>query len=430
MGSPSGAGGDDAAKGRAYVSTVSSRAPGLRVAMVIQRFRPHFSGQGRQVELLCRELVKRGLKPTVITSAYGNPTSEETVDGYRVVRLRADFSPLVDSNRKSRVHGPMFAARTFVTLCSHRAFDLVHVHALTDALYGSWAWARLTRRPVLFEMTLLGVDDAVTALNSPHRFSFLRHAIFRRCDGYAAISSALEQRYHEAGLSRERMRLLPQGVDVKEFSPRSNPTLRRELGIPLDSPILIFVGSLIQRKGIDVVLGTWARIHEAFSDAHLILVGRNTFPSGDPAGSALRDYFSSLSPTTAANVHQLGVQDNVNRLLQIADLFVFPSRREGFGTVMVEAMACGLPCVVADQPGITDSIFDKHGTTGVVIPQEDDDAFVAAVTDILSHRSRAVDMGRAARTRAIEGFNITRIADSYVDFYASLIRDVGARDGA
>ena len=82
MGSPSGAVGDDAAEGRGYVSTVSSRAPGLRVAMVIQRFRPHFSGQGRQVELLCRELVKRGLKPTVITSAYGNPTSEETVDGY------------------------------------------------------------------------------------------------------------------------------------------------------------------------------------------------------------------------------------------------------------------------------------------------------------------------------------------------------------
>ena len=412
------------------MSTMPSRAAGLRVAMVIQRFRPHFSGHGRQVELLCRELVKRGLKPTVITSAYGNPTSEETVDGYRVVRLRADFFPSTDSNRKSRAHGSIFAARTFLALCSQRGFDLVHVHALSDALYGSWAWARLARRPVLFEMTLLGVDDAVTALNSPHRLSFLRHAVFRRCDGYAAISPALEQRYHEAGLSGERMRLLPQGVDVGEFSPRSNPTLRRELGIPLDSPVLIFVGSLIQRKGIDVVLGTWARIHEVFSDAHLILVGRNTFPTGDPAGSALRDHFSSLSPTTAANVHQLGVQDNVHRLLQIADLFVFPSRREGFGTVMVEAMACGLPSVVADQPGITDFIFDKHGTTGVVIPQEDDDAFVAAVIDILSHRSRAVDMGRAARTRAIEVFDITRITESYVDFYTSLIRDVGASDGA
>ena len=412
------------------MSTTPSRAPGLHVAMVIQRFRPHFSGQGRQLELLCRELVKRGLEPTVITSAYGNPTSEEIIDGYRVVRLSSDFFPLPDSDRRSRAHGPIFAARTFVKLCSDRGFDLVHVHALSDALYGSWAWARLTRKPVLFEMTLLGVDDAVTALGSPHRLSFLRHAVFRQCDGYAAISPALEQRYYEAGLSRERIRLLPQGVDVEEFSPRSNPTLRRELGIPLDSPVLIFVGSLIQRKGIDVVLGTWARIHEVFSDAHLILVGRNTFPTGDPAGSELRDCLSSLSPTAAGNVHQLGVQDDVNHFLQIADLFVFPSRREGFGAVMIEAMACGLPCVVADQPGITDFIFDKRGTTGVVIPQEDDDAFVAAVTDILSNRSRAVDMGGAARTRAIEGFDITRIADSYVDFYLSLIRDVGARDDA
>ena len=306
----------------------------------------------------------------------------------------------------------------------------MHVHALSDALYGSWAWARLTRRPVLFEMTLLGVDDAVTALGSPHRLSFFRHAVFRRCDGYAAISPALEQRYYEAGLSRKRMRLLPQGVDVEEFNPGSNPTLRRELGIPLDSPVLIFVGSLIQRKGIDVVLGTWARIHKAFSDAHLILVGQNTFSTGDPDGAVLRDCLSSLSPTAAGNVHQFGVQDDVNRFLQIADLFVFPSRREGFGTVMIEAMACGLPCVVADQPGITDFIFDKQGATGVVIPQEDDDAFVAAVTDILSHRARAVDMGEAARTRAVEKFDITRITDHYIDFYSSLIEDVRDRDGA
>ena len=83
----------------------------------------------------------------------------------------------------------------------------------------------------------------------------VRQALFRRCDGYVAISPALEQRYHQAGLPAGNVRILPQGVDVEEFKPMAgSKETRREWGVPASSPVLMFIGSLIHRKGIDVLL--------------------------------------------------------------------------------------------------------------------------------------------------------------------------------
>ena len=84
--------------------------------------------------------------------------------------------------------------------------------------------------------------------------------------------------------------------------------------------------------------------------------------------------------------------------MQAADVFVFPSRREGFGTVMVEAMACGLPCVVTELPGITDFIFGASGERGVIVQQEDDRALAAAVVSVLADPARSARIG-CGRTR-------------------------------
>jgi glycosyltransferase involved in cell wall biosynthesis len=76
---------------------------------------------------------------------------------------------------------------------------------------------------------------------------------------------------------------------------------------------------------------------------------------------------------------------------------------------------------VAEQPGITDFIFDRQGAAGIVVPQEDPDAIAAAAMGLLSDPRRAEAMGRDARARAIERFDIERIADRYVDLYTDVI---------
>ena len=390
----------------------------FRVAMVIQRFRPIFSGQGEQLELLCQVLARRGLEATIITCGHEGSAApdDEQLEGYRVVRLRPDILGGAAFGR-----GPTFAIRTLGFLSSQPAFDLVHVHALTDALYVSWLWCRWHHAPLLFEMTLMGADDPLSVMATRNRLAVLRRALFRRCDGYVAISPALERRYREAGFPPDRVRIVAQGVDVGRFRQAENPPgVRRQLQLPATGPLLIFVGSLIHRKGVDVLLRAWQDIHAAWPEAHLLLVGRNRFDNDTKATAFLAGHLARLPGGAADHVRQLGVRDDVDRLLQGADLFVFPSRAEGFGTVMIEAMACGLPCIVTELPGITDFIFGDDGEAGTVVAQEDHQAIVSAVHDTLSDPARATQIGRRARSRVVDHFDIERIADRYVAYYADL----------
>ena len=397
----------------------SSSLPRLHVAMVTQKFRPLFSGQGVQLELLCRALLQQNIQPTVITSSYGKKTlpKQDTIDGYKVIRV----DPSVFSGLWGQKHGTILSAKTFLELLRNQAFDLVHVHAMTDAFYGAWGWSRLTSKPLLFEMTLLGTDDAITLLSTKHNFSKLRQAIFRRCDGYAAISPILEQRCHEAGLSSSKIRLLSQGVDVLRFSPSLYPAVREELGIPEASPVFVFVGSLIRRKGIDILLNAWIEIHKSRPDAHLILAGKNSFNNASSSKDFLSHQFKMLPENAASKIHQVGVRDDINRILQAADIFLFPSRREGFGTVIVEAMATGLPCIVSEQPGITDFIFGTGNPAGISVPQENSSILAEQAINLLANKSQMHELGKQSRKRALALFDINDIVLRYVEFYRVLL---------
>ena len=399
----------------------------MRIAMVIQRFRPHFSGQGEQLEALCYQLATSGHEVTILTSAYDLPSSIESNDRFKVVRLRSSIPLFEKTNLGKRVNGPVFAAQVFTYLTCNPTFDIVHVHASTDALYTAWLWARLENKPIIFEMTLLDADDAVTMLSKQHHFQIIRNFIFRRCDGYVSISPALSTAFRNAGLNANHLQLIPQGVDIDVFAPSERKTeLKRDIGIPETGPIITFIGSLIHRKGFDVLRRAWLTISTMHPDAQLVLVGRDSFE--DPEQTAfLNKQLELLSRMETSRIHRLGLRDDVHTLLQATDVFVFPSRQEGFGTVMIEAMACGLPCVVTELPGITDFIFGPDSECGVVVKQSDDQALADSVVSLLNNPERATVIGLAARVRVVNRFSIALIADQYVSFYRDLMVDFGGR---
>jgi glycosyltransferase involved in cell wall biosynthesis len=320
--------------------------------------------------------------------------------------------------------------RTLGTLLRWRGrFDLIHVHALTDALYPAWLVARLLRVPIVFEMTLVGSDDPMAVRQSANLLLGPRFGIYKRCDGFVAISFALARRYLEAGLPGDRLRVIPQGVDLERFTPAADRCAeRRTLGLPENSPLLAFVGSLNERKGIDVLLAAWGRIHAALPNAHLLLVGKNDFSDDREARSYLERHLAALDADARANLHRTGVRDDAERYLRAADLFLFPSRREGFGSAIIEAMACGLPCIVAELPGITDLIFGRAASTalepgadGIVVPQEDPQAIAGAALALLSAPHQATSIGLRARGRVEAKFGFDSITSAYLDFYGELL---------
>ena len=404
----------------------------LRVTMVIQRFRPAFSGQGIQLEAVTQALVRRGVDVTIVTATEAATSarlpggSVEDCGGYSVVRLGyrppSGLSPPV----RSRLTGPAFAAQTFAFLQTRGRCDLVHVHAMTDALYAGFVWCHLHGKPLLFEMTLVGTDDPWTVARSRNRFAALRRHAYYGCDGYVAISPALQAIGRQAGLSG-RVKLVPQGIDVDRFTPVTDrSSLRRELGLPTDGPLVVCVGSLVHRKGFDLVLDAWLDICQAHRNAHLVLVGRDEFDSHSTEAAFLSDQLGRVSAAAAQRIHRVGIRDDVHRFLQASDLFLFASRREGFGTVMIEAMACALPCVVAELPGITDFVFQK-ASTGVVVAQEDPRALGEATNRLLADPGAARSVGQAAREDVVSRFDINMIADRYIEYYEALIAGVNRR---
>lgn len=397
--------------------------------MVIQRLRPLFSGQGVQLEALSKELAGRGLDTTILTAGRGKNAAWEDIHGYRVRRLRCDIPFLSRWLRPARFRGEIFGLRTFAWFLRHgRRAAVVHVHALTDALLTSWLYCRLRRIPIVFEMTLLGTDDPLAVRRNRNLLRGLRYAVYSRCDGYVAISPALAAAYEEARLPSDKLRMIPQGVDITRFAPSNDrQALRRRHALPAQGPLVVFVGSLVERKGIDSLLTAWSRVHERCPTASLVLVGKNRFDDNPEAQAFLERHLDALSEAARGAVHQAGIRDDVEQLLQASDLFVLPSRREGFGTVMIEAMACGLPCVVTELPDITDFIFaaGDNGRPGIVVEQGDAKRLADAIMTVLLDPERAAVLGGAARQRAVERFSIDRIADQYIDLYNELTKSDG-----
>lgn len=400
----------------------------LRVTMVIQRFRPYFSGQGVQLEALSRALARRGVEVTIVTAIRGDDgPARESADGYRVRRLRSD---LVGGPLRRRAFAPTFAARAGFDLWARRAdVDVIHVHGVNDALYAAWAFGRARGVPVVLELTLTGADDPRAVAESRNLLTSLRYAIYRRMDGYVAISPQLATALLAAGPPGAPLRTIPQGVDPERFAPASDRArVRRELGLA-DGPLCVFLGSLVERKGIDLVLAAWGAIAAARPDARLLLVGRDRFDAGGGDEAFLARALDALPAAARERVIRGGLRDDPERVLAASDVFLFPSRREGFGTAIIEAMACGLPCVVAELPGITDFIFaapsrapaSTGATDGIVIAQDDSAALARAALALLADEPTARAIGAAARARVERRFAIDAVAAEYLTLYGELL---------
>ena len=223
-----------------------------------------------------------------------------------------------------------------------------------------------------------------------------------------AVSHLLGRQIGDLGIDDNKIVVIPNGVDVTEFTPRENPgdrTICSELGVPDTSLVAFFAGDIRRSlKNLDTVLKALVE----FPDVHLLV-------AGDVTGSPYPAISTQLG--IADRVHFLGYRRDLPALMQASDVFVFPSRYESFSLVLLEAMATGIPVITASTVGAASLVADA----GIVIDDPEDlDGLIKAIRSLKDDAKLRQQMGSAGRSIA-QGCTFKRMAEAYVDFFEKLV---------
>jgi glycosyltransferase involved in cell wall biosynthesis len=196
------------------------------------------------------------------------------------------------------------------------------------------------------------------------------------------------------------------GVDARRFKPdrAARNAIRRQLRIPDDAFVALFVGRLNRDKGIPELAEAFAQIAPAHPSMHLILAGPDE-------GEMIARTASTLAPFEG-RVHRTGFVSNPEAFMAAADLFVLPSHRESFGLSVVEAAACGIPAIGCAIYGLCDAIVD--GETGLLVPKGDAGALASAIAKFAEDSTLRTRLGTNARARVLAKFSQDRLVDAFL----------------
>jgi len=207
------------------------------------------------------------------------------------------------------------------------------------------------------------------------------------------------------------------GVDLARFDPASlaEPARRcREmLTIPPAARVVLFIGRVTRDKGMLELADAFSRLKAADPEAYLVVVGP-TEPKRDPLPSALLRALESDK-----RIRMTGYDPEPEKYLAMADLLCLPSYREGFGNVVIEAGALGVPTVGTRIDGLRDAVVD--GVTGLLVPPKNAAALAGALAGLLKDDAKRKRMGNAARERARNLFDSRIVNDRVLGEYRRLL---------
>lgn len=378
----------DATANRYEAQAMADPAAGPRLRIAGVDPERGFAGGETQVLGLTRELLRMGHQADLICDPAGRLFERAGAEGIRCHPLRLRNS--VDLAGAIRLR----------SILAREHYDIVHFH--TSRAHAMAPFVRGLARALVVTRRM---DYRPNRLFAPYLYS-------RAVDGVAAISRGVAQALVDAGIKRDRIRIIPSGVDCAYFRPptaEERAAARSRLGIDPEVLALGTVGALEPRKGHRHLLEAIARIDRPV----LCLI------AGE---GSLRTELENLVRTlqVGERVRFLGHIKDSRALLWALDMFVFPSLWEGLGVAAIEAAACGLATVASNAGGIADIVSD--GETGCLVVPGDSQALAGAITRLAASAGEREAMGNAARARAMTGFAMSRMADRTLALYRECLQ--------
>lgn len=374
---------------------------------------------------LSRELARLGYEIDIFTRRDGEQARvEELAPNLRLIRIDAGPATPID---KEAIVGylPDFVRnmRSFIDTEGLR-YDAIHSHYWQSGWVGTLLARELGIPQVVMFHTLGEVKNrARISEQEPKRRIRHERTIVRRATAIVTASTherfLLEQYY---GADPERIHTIPCGIDTDRFRPIDRAASRRQLGLPEDRPIVIWVGRLERLKGIDILLGALAQLESR--QFTLLIVG------GDEGASVLRAELEAQAREAGitANIRFTGPipHDELPVYYSAADVCAVPSYYESFGLAAVEAMACGIPVVASRVGGLISTVSD--GVSGYLIPWRCPEPFAEKLEVLFGNPELRANFGRAAR-ESVKRFRWETVALEVAAVYDRALTDYRARTG-
>ena len=365
---------------------MTSSPPPLRPLVLISSLAT--GGAERVTVSFARRLARAGLPAALctLTARHDGPLADELAPA-GIARHDLGARRLLDPRAPWRL----------AQLLKEQAIDLVHAHG-QDASILAAAVCRWSRVPLVVTRHVLEEPASSGRQRLRARLSC---ASIRRADTAVAVSCAAADRLAElAHVARERIEVIPNGIDVARFDRSDEAGVRRavreRLGIGLSVPVVLLPAVLRAGKGHDVMLEAMPEVRRRIPLAQLLVAG----------GGELEAELRARAEPLGEAVRFLGARDDMPDLYAASDAVVLPSWSEALPTALMEAAAAGRPVVATRVGGIPEVV--EHDRTGLLVPPGDAAALADAVVRLVDDPPRAQAWGAAARTRARESFGIDR----------------------
>jgi starch synthase len=409
----------------------------MKIAFLTNEYPPHvYGGAGVHVEYLAAELatIDQG-RHAVDVVCFGE--QRERRGSLRVTGVLPPVQLPVDDPR----HAKLFATLLQDIMMTGQLADcdVVHCHTWYTHLAGCIG---KFLRDVPLVLTTHSLE--------PHRpwkaeqlgtaygvSSWIERIAYETADGVVAVSESMRRDVQELyGVPQDRIRVIHNGIDLREYRPTPDPAVLRQMNIDPDVPFVLFVGRITRQKGI---------IHLVRAIRHfqpgvqvVLCAGAPDTPEIAAEMATAVDAARADSPHRIIWIREMVPRDTLIRLYTHAAIFVCPSVYEPFGIINLEAMSCETPVVASAVGGIPEVVED--GVTGLLVrpemrnaadseltnPEQFSRDLATGVNTLLQDPALRAAMGRQARSRVEEQFSWTSIARQTLAFYD----DVIARHGA
>ncbi len=304
------------------------------------------------------------------------------------------------------------------TAVDRHHIDIIHAHMSDSAL---WAvlLQRLTARAYVVTHHC---NDLVDGIGRGRLYRWARQRLLFACSQRAAVNIAVsasigERLATDAGVAPERIRVVPNSICPPPDAAVEDACERRRTRAMaafagMSGPQILFVGRLIEHKGVQTLIAAMPKVLEVFPSGSFVLLGDGTHRAALRAEVQRRGL--------AERVFFAGKVENVGAWLAEADLFTTASRLEGLSLALLEAMSWGLPVVASDVPGHRELV--RSGATGHLVPLDDPDALALACITALQDWPATAACAERARALVCETCRADVVAHRHLEIYRTVLQ--------